>query len=158
MPLFKNPQATKDFVNSATILMENLMAPRRNVVGTMVEIMGIGVLIEGRPGMGKSETALGLIKKGYALISDDVTSMRRDSTGAIIGSPVDATRYHMEIRGMGIIHVPSLFGVRAVRPEKKLDLFATLTDASQLEKEDRSGMVRRSQTVLGCELPQVLIG
>lgn len=158
VPLLRNNQITKDFVNTATITMENLMAPRKNVVGTMVELMGIGIMIEGRPGMGKSETALGLIKKGYALVSDDVTAVRRDSSGALMGSPVDATRYHMEIRGMGIIHVPSLFGVAAVRQSKKLDLVATLTDAKKLEAEDRSGMVRRTKTILGVEIPQVLIG
>ncbi|MDA1044738.1 MAG: HPr(Ser) kinase/phosphatase [Verrucomicrobia bacterium] len=158
VPLIRNTQITKDFVNAATLTMENLVAPRKNVVGTMVEIMGIGLIIEGRPGMGKSETALGLIKKGYALVSDDVTAMRRDSSGALIGSPVDATRYHMEIRGMGIIHVPSLFGVAAVRQSKKLDLVATLVEAKTLEMEDRSGMVRRTKTILGVQVPQVLIG
>jgi HPr kinase/phosphorylase len=158
VPLLRNSEITKEFVNAATITMENLMAPRKNVVGTMVEIMGIGILIEGRPGMGKSETALGLIKKGYALVSDDVAAVRRDSSGALMGAPVAATRYHMEIRGMGIIHVPSLFGVAAVRQSKKLDLVATLTDAKQLEMEDRSGMVRRTKTILGVDVPQVLIG
>ena len=100
------------------------MAPREQVQGTMVEIMGVGVLIEGKPGMGKSETALELIRKGCALVSDDVTMLRRDSAGSLIGSPASITRYHMEIRGLGIIHVPSLFGVASVRGEKKLDIFA----------------------------------
>ena len=71
----------------------------------MVEIMGIGVLIEGPPGMGKSETALALIRRGAALVSDDITALRRDSAGSIIGAPVNVTRYHMEIRGLGIINV-----------------------------------------------------
>jgi HPr kinase/phosphorylase len=126
VPLLKTKQVTKHFINAATIIMENLTAPRMNVQGTMVEIMGIGVLLEGPAGIGKSETALGLIKEGHALVSDDVTALRLDSAGNLIGGPMPVTRFHMEIRGLGIIHVPSLFGVASVREEKKLDLVATL--------------------------------
>jgi len=158
IPVLRTPQVTKEFINAATIVMENLMAPRMNVQGTMVEIMGIGVLIEGRAGIGKSEAALGLIKRGHALVSDDVTAMRLDSAGSIVAAPVDVTRYHMEIRGLGIIHVPSLFGVASVREEKKLDLVATLFDPGTREDEDRGGDLRLTRDILGVPIPQVLIG
>jgi HPr kinase/phosphorylase len=158
VPLYRSAMITKDFVNAATILMENLMLPHASVQGTMIEIMGIGVLIEGPPGSGKSETALGLIRKGAALVSDDITSLRMDSAGNIIAAPMNATRYHMEIRGIGIIHVPSLFGVASVREEKKLDMIATLCEFSRMEKEDRSGLSRQTSTVLGVEVPRVLVG
>jgi HPr kinase/phosphorylase len=133
------------------------MAPRVNVQGTMVEIMGIGVLIEGRAGTGKSETALGLIKRGHALVSDDVTAMRVDSSGQVYGSPVNVTRYHMEIRGVGIIHVPSLFGVAAVREEKKLDLIATLFTPGERENEERGGGQRVTRNMLGSAIPQIWV-
>ena len=125
--------------------------------GTMIELMGIGVLIEGKPGMGKSEAALALIRKGAALVSDDITLLRVDSAGSVIGSPVNVTRYHMEIRGIGIIHVPSLFGVASVREEKKLDLVATLCEPGTRDDEDRSGSVMRTRSILGISLPQVMI-
>ena len=157
VPVFKTHLVTKVFINAATIVMENLMAPCIRAQGTMVEIAGIGVLIEGRPGMGKSETALGLIRRGHALVSDDVTELRRDSSGSLIASPVSITRYHMEIRGLGIIHVPSLFGVGSVRSEKKLDLVATLMAPSECENEDRGGGERPVRTLLGIVVPQVLI-
>lgn len=157
VPVFKTRLVTKDFINAATIVMENLTAPSMRVQGTMVEITGIGVLIEGKPGMGKSETALGLIKRGHALVSDDVTELRRDSSGALIASPVSITRYHMEIRGLGIIHVPSLFGVGAVRSEKKLDLVATLMAPDESENEDRGGGDRPVRTLLGVTVPQAVI-
>jgi HPr kinase/phosphorylase len=158
-PLFHSRMITMDFVNAATIIMENLMAPHVKVQGTMVEIMGIGVLIEGKPGSGKSETALGLIRRGSAaLVSDDITAMRLDSAGNVIAAPVNVTRYHMEIRGIGIIHVPSLFGVASVREEKKLDLIASLIDPKELEQLDRSGQVRPSRVILGVEIPQVMVG
>ncbi len=156
-PLFRSKMVTKRFVNAATIIMENLMAPRILAQGTMVEIMGIGVLIEGKPGMGKSETALGLIKKGHALVSDDVTQLRLDSSGAVIGSPVGVTRYHMEIRGVGVIHVPSLFGVASVRDEKKLDFVATLCDPEPRDDEDRSAVGTRTVDFFGVKIPRIFI-
>ena len=128
--ILRSGMITKHYVNAATIIMENLMAPRTKVQGTMVEIMGIGVLIQGKPGMGKSEIALSLIKRGHALVADDITDLRLDSAGSIMGAPVDVTRYHMEIRGLGIIHVPSLFGVSSVRGEKKLEMVVCLREGS----------------------------
>lgn len=158
-PLFHSRMITMDLVNAATIIMENLMAPHVKVQGTMVEIMGIGVLIEGKPGSGKSETALGLIRRGgAALVSDDITALRVDSAGNVIAAPVNVTRYHMEIRGIGIIHVPSLFGVASVREEKKLDLIASLIDPKELEQIDRSGQVRPTRSMLGVEIPVVMVG
>lgn len=127
--LLRSAMVTRDFINAATILIENLAAPRTRVQGTMIEILGIGVLLEGKPGLGKSEIALTLIKRGHALVADDVTALRLDSAGAVLGSAVDVVRYHMEIRGLGIIHVPSLFGVASVRGEKRLDLVVSLRPA-----------------------------
>jgi HPr kinase/phosphorylase len=147
----------KHFVNAATIVMENLMAPRTVMQGTMVDILGIGVLLVGRAGVGKSETALALIKKGHSLVSDDVTALRLDSSGAVVGAPVGVTRYHMEIRGLGIIHVPSLFGVASVRNEKKLDLIISLCMTDRVSSEDRSGQAANTQTVLGVEVPTIEI-
>lgn len=157
VPVLRTRMVTKHFVNAATIIMENLMAPKMTIQGTMVEILGIGVLIEGKPGMGKSETALSLIKKGHALVSDDVTALRVDSSGAVIGSPLEVTRYHMEIRGLGIIHVPSLFGVASVREEKRLDLVVTLCQPGTKDEENRGGQIKSTRSLLGVEVPQIFI-
>lgn len=157
VPVFRTAMITKHFVNAATIIMENLMAPRMIAQGTMVEIQGIGVLIEGKAGMGKSETALALIRRGFALIADDVTCLRRDSSGAIIGSPSAVTQYHMEIRGLGIIHVSSLFGVAAVRDQKRVDLVATLCEPGTEEEFDRSGETVLTREFLGVGIPQIFI-
>ncbi len=157
VPVFRSSMVTKHFINAATILMENLMAPRVKAQGTMVEIMGIGVLIEGKAGMGKSEAALGLVRRGHALVSDDITALRLDSSGNVIASPVEVTRYHMEIRGLGIIHVPSLFGVASVREEKRLDLVATLCKAGTRDEEDRSGEKLCKREFLGVSVPQLFL-
>lgn len=157
VPVLRTPVITKDFVNATTIVMENLSAPRSKIQGTMMEIMGIGVLIDGAPGVGKSDTALALIRKGNALVSDDVTSVRVDSAGSIIASPVSITRYHMEIRGLGIIHVPSLFGVSSVRNEKKLDVVITLCSEAQRAKEFRGGEEFPVVDILGIDVPHIII-
>ncbi|MBN2300953.1 MAG: HPr(Ser) kinase/phosphatase [Lentisphaerae bacterium] len=157
VPALRTKLVTKHFVNGATITMENLMAPAAKMQGTMVEIMGIGVLIDGKPGLGKSETALGLIKRGHALVSDDITNLRVDSSGRLLGSPVSVTRYHMEIRGLGIIHVPSLFGVSSVIEEKSLDLIVTLTEWRKGQDDDATGDGTRIKEILGVQVPHVII-
>lgn len=158
-PVIRTKVVTKDFIVGATIIMENLIAPRQNIQGTMVEIMGLGVLIEGKPGIGKSDTALSLIKNGAALVADDITAMRVDSAGSVIASAVGVTRYHMEIKGLGIIHVPSLYGVASVRGEKKLDLIVTLCDPSKVKASDLNmDYINRHREVLGVEIPNVLLG
>lgn len=157
IPVLRTPAITKHFVNTGTILMENLSAPHSKIQGTMMEIMGIGVLIDGPPGIGKSDTALALIRSGHALVSDDVTAVRVDSAGSVIASPVSVTRYHMEIRGLGIIHVPSLFGVASVRKEKKLDMVVSLGTEDKRRDEYRGGDGERTAEVLGVTVPEVLI-
>lgn len=158
-PLLRTPLITKVFINAATIAMENLIAPRIHVNGTMVEVYGIGVLIEGEPGIGKSESALCLIKRGHSLISDDVTVLRLDSSGMLIGSAMEATRYHMEIKGLNIIHVPSLFGVWSVREEKRLDLIITLCDAcsEEMEKQLLYAEEQPTKEILGVKVSRIFI-
>ncbi|MEI6563634.1 MAG: HPr(Ser) kinase/phosphatase [bacterium] len=155
--VLRTPLITKNFINGATIVMENLMAPRMVIQGTMVEILGVGVLLVGKAGVGKSETALALIKKGHCLVSDDVTALRVDSSGDVIGSPVGVIRYHMEIRGLGIIHVPSLFGVASVRNEKRLDLVINLCSPDMIAAEDRSGQISAKRSILGVDIPSIEI-
>lgn len=157
VPILRSPMITSRFINAATLIMENLVAPQIRVQGTMVDIMGIGVLLEGKPGIGKSETALTLIERGHSLVSDDVTLLRRDSSGVIIGTSVDITRYHMEIRGLGIIHVPSLFGVGSMRREMRLDLIVHLHAPAPGLEDDRTGLAPETRCVLGVEIPLITL-
>jgi len=153
IPVLRSSMITSRFINAATIIMENLVAPQTRVQGTMVDILGIGVIIEGAPGIGKSETALTLIERGHSLVSDDVTVLRRDSSGLLLGSAVEITRYHMEIRGLGIVHVPSLFGVAAMRKEMKLDLIIHLHAWDPDIEDDRTGLAPQTREILGADVP-----
>ncbi|NMA23859.1 MAG: HPr(Ser) kinase/phosphatase, partial [Spirochaetales bacterium] len=149
---------TGHFMNAATVLLQNLSSPRIRVPGTMIEINGIGVLLEGEPGIGKSEIALALIKRGHSLVADDVTSLTRDSTGAIQASAVEITREHMEIRGLGIIHVPRIFGVSSIRGDMRLDLIIRMRKQTREEGDiDRTGLDTTTRNVLGVEVPLVTV-
>ena len=155
VPVLRSAMVTMNFVNECTVLLEKLTAPHMRIQGTTMEIMGIGVLLRGDPGIGKSETALSLIERGYSLVSDDVTEIRQTSRGRILCWASEVTRYHMEIRGLGIIHVPSLFGVAAIRRRTELDLVVDLKHPTG--NEDRTGVMPANVTILGCEVPCITL-
>jgi HPr kinase/phosphorylase len=154
-PVLRTRLITGEFLQRAAVLIEELVAPRTRVQGTMVDIQGIGVLIEGPAGIGKSETALGLIARGSSLVADDVTELRRDAAGGLRASAVPATRYHMELRGLGIIHVPSLLGVASVRREKRLDLIVRLEPAA--DGGARESTEPAARELLGVAVPCVAL-
>jgi len=151
----RTSMVTMDFVNACTVMMDELTTPTKRVQGTTLELMGIGVLMRGDPGIGKSETALALIERGYSLVSDDVTECRRTSRGRVLCWANNVTRYHMEIRGLGIIHVPSLFGVSAIRRQTELDLVIDLTVPTG--EEDRTGVAQETVDILGVNVPLITL-
>jgi HPr kinase/phosphorylase len=157
VPILRTPMITGHFMNEATLIIETMTAPSTRVHGTTVDIMGVGVMIEGEPGIGKSEAALALIERGHSLVADDITVLRRDSGDVIIASSVEITRYHMEIRGLGIIHVPSLFGVASIRTDARLDLIIRLQRPSPQLELDRTGLNPVTRNVLGVEIPLVTL-
>ncbi len=155
VPVIRTPMVTMNFVNECTVLLEKLTAPRERIQGTTMEVMGIGVLLRGDPGIGKSETALSLIERGYSLVSDDVTEIRRTSRNRILCWANEITRFHMEIRGLGIIHVPSLFGVASIRRYTELDMVIDLKKPSG--NEDRTGVHPDTVELMGVEIPCITL-
>ena len=157
--LMTTPLKTRIFTHHSAFVLEKLSAPRTSIYGTMVEVCGLGVLFEGDPGLGKSETALGLIKRGHALVADDLTCIRKDvGNNLLFGSASDSTAGFMELRGIGIMHVPRIFGVTAVRGEKRLQLVVTFKRLQDVRGEiDRVGQTRRMKTILGVDVPNVII-
>ncbi len=156
--VLRSSMVTRHFMHTATFVLEDLHAPRCKVHGTMLEVAGVGVFIEGAAGLGKSETALGLIKRGHALVADDLTQLRRDSNNNLLGSAVPVTQYYMEIRGIGIIYVPAIFGVAAVRGEKQVDLVVTLKRQGEADAElDRTGTEELTREFMGVSVPQLVI-
>jgi HPr kinase/phosphorylase len=157
VPLFKTKMVTMKFINAATIALEMEFAPTVSEQASMVDILGIGVLIRGESGIGKSESVLALLERGYALVSDDVTRIRLVEGRDLTGTSSETTRFHMEIRGLGIINVPAVFGVACVRPEKNVNLVVTLMDWDKMEEVDRIGIEQQTYEILGIPVPHVTI-
>lgn len=155
-PVLRTALQTSRLAQLAARVLDDLSAPMLRVQGTTVDLHGIGVLLEGPPGIGKSEIALGLISRGCSLVADDVTELRRINNG-LIATSVDVTRYHMEIRGIGILHVPSLFGVASVRREKRLDMVVRLVPGRHADMGNRIGVEPETIEILGVAIPRVTI-
>jgi len=155
--LFRTPMITMKFMNAATLALEFDFAPQKSEYGSMVDILGVGTLIRGSSGIGKSECVLGLVERGHSLVSDDMTRFRAMEGRELIGTAPDLTRHHMEIRGLGVINVMSIFGIGSVRMEKRLDLIVTLKDWEDLEEVDRIGLDQEYFEILEILIPHVTI-
>src|SRR6266487_5214486 len=157
VPIFGSPLITMKFINLATLALEMMFAPRGSEMGSMVDILGVGVIIRGESGIGKSETVLALIERGYSLVSDDITRVTLVDGRDVIGTSAGLTRDHMEIRGIGIINVAAMFGVKSIRKEKRVDLVVTLKQWEAVPDVDRVGMEQEFVKVLGTDVPHITI-
>ena len=126
IPLLRASMTTMNFLSKLTMLLHEEFAPTMSCHGTLVEVFGVGILIQGDSSVGKSEAALGLIERGHRLISDDIVKVRKREAGYLEGFGAELTRHHMEIRGIGIINVAHLYGAVCVRDQKSLDLVVKL--------------------------------
>ena len=140
MPIFRCPMVTMKFINLATLALEMMFAPRGTEMGSMVDILGVGVIIRGESGIGKSESVLALIERGYSLVADDITKVTLVDGREVVGTSAELTRNHMEVRGIGIINVAAMFGVKSIRHEKRVDLVITLKSWNEVADVDRLGM------------------
>ena len=157
VPVFQSPLVTMNFINNATLELESKFAPRGTEIGSMVDILGVGVIIKGESGIGKSEAVLALIERGYSLVSDDVTKVSLIGGHQILGTSGELTRNHMEIRGIGIINVAAMFGIKSVRRDKTLNLIVTLKAWNEVPDVDRLGMEQEFIKILGVDIPHITI-
>lgn len=157
IPVFTCPLITMKFINLATLAMEMMFAPRGTEMGSMVDILGVGVIIRGESGIGKSETVLALIERGYSLVSDDITRVTLVDGRNVVGTSAEITRHHMEVRGIGIVNVAAMFGVKSTRGEKQVDLVVTLKAWEQVPDVDRLGMDEEYIRILNVDIPHIII-
>jgi HPr kinase/phosphorylase len=157
VPVFKCPLVTKKLINQATLALEMMFAPRGTEIGSMVDILGIGVIIRGESGIGKSECVLELIERGYSLVSDDITRVELIDGKDVVGRSDEMTRNLMEVRGIGIINVAAMFGVKAVRTNKRVDLVVTLKAWAEVKDIDRLGLESQYEKVLGIDVPHITL-
>ncbi len=157
VPIFRCPLVTMNFINLATLALEMMFAPRGTEMGSMVDILGMGVIIRGESGIGKSESVLALIERGYSLVADDITKVTLVDGREIFGTSAELTRDHMEVRGIGIINVAAMFGVRSIRHQKRVNLIVTLKSWNEVQDVDRLGMEQEYVKILGVDIPHIII-
>jgi HPr kinase/phosphorylase len=153
IPLFRANYSATYLLSRITFLLLEEFCPTVTLHGTLVEVFGVGVLIQGQSSVGKSEAALGLIERGHRLISDDVVRVKKKEGGYLVGSGPDLTRHLMEIRGIGIINVAHLYGAVCVRPDKGIDVVVKLEEWDDLHFYDRVGMDEKFIDILGTNVP-----
>jgi HPr kinase/phosphorylase len=157
IPLFRTSLSSTDFIGRISKFLEKKLASTHSLHGVLMDIFGVGVLILGKSGIGKSECALDLILRGHRLVSDDMVSIQKRSPNVLIGSGFEVIQHHMEVRGLGIINIRSLFGVEAIREQKKIELVMELVEWDTEQEYDRLGFEEEKYSVLGIELPMLRI-
>jgi len=148
VPLLVSDQTTSVVIQSITRVLEYELAPSTTVHGVLVDVYGMGVLLLGESGIGKSECALDLIQRGHRLVADDVVEIRKYPNGSLVGRAAEMIRYHMELRGIGIINIKHLFGVSAVRAAKSIELVIELERWDPAKRYDRLGLDGESYSIL----------
>jgi HPr kinase/phosphorylase len=157
LPLIRTPLVSSAAITAVTEYLEEALAPREQRHGVLLDLHGLGVLIEGKSGVGKSECALDLIMRGHQLVADDLVEVRRRRPGQLVGGAPDLLREHMEIRGLGILNIRELFGVSAVSGPKQLGLNIRLERWEEATEVDRLGLEERTVDILGVAVPYFVL-
>ncbi len=155
-PLLRSSKTSSLVINEITDVLLSTLAPTLAVHGVLVDVYGVGLLLIGKGSIGKSETALDLIVRGHRLVSDDVVEIRRRGDG-LTGTPPELLRYHMELRGLGIINIKDLFGVVATRARMDIDLVVEMEHWQEEGVYDRLGLDEQTISILGISVPYLLM-
>jgi HPr kinase/phosphorylase len=155
VPVLRTPVPTAAAIGKLTAMLEDRLAHREIIHGVLVDILGLGVLIVGESGIGKSECALDLVVRGHRLVADDTVEVRRRSESIVIGSCPDITRHHMEVRGLGLINIRDLFGVASTRTSKRVELVVHLERWDRSREYDRLGLDDATYDLIGLKVPLI---
>ena len=156
-PLLRSGRSAVVVAQELNRHLERVFAPASEVHGTLVDVYGVGVLFTGRSGIGKSECALDLVERGHRLVADDVVEVMRTSESVLIGRFRPLLQHNIEIRGVGVIDVQAIFGIHAIRMQKRIEVAVELQDWDDQVDYERVGMERRTTEILGVEIPQVVL-
>jgi HPr kinase/phosphorylase len=156
IPIFGTDMSTTPLIHAISAFLEEVFAPSTSVHSSLVDVYGVGLLITGRSGIGKSECALDLVERGARLVADDVVTIRRQQD-VLIGSGNEMLRHCMEIRGIGIVDVQSIFGIRSIRARKRVEVEVNLREWDSKEDYERLGLEERTTTLLDVRIPLVIV-
>jgi HPr kinase/phosphorylase len=157
IPLLVTSHQSSTFISLITKFLEERLLPTTHVHGVLVDVLGVGVLLLGKSGIGKSECALELVLRGHRLVADDVVSIKKKMPGALVGQAAQQIQHHMEIRGLGILNIKDLFGVAAIREKKIIDIVLELVEWDPEVEYDRLGLDDQVYSILGVDLPHLKV-
>lgn len=157
MPLFRSPLKTNEFYRRIKPAMEDEFAPRTTLHGSLADVYGVGLLLQGQSGIGKSECVLDLVERGHRFVADDVVIAMRRGNDVLIGKPHELQRHYMEIRGVGLVDIQALFGVRAVRQQKRIEVVVELELWRGDAHVDRTGLDLETTEILGVQVPRIKV-
>lgn len=157
VPIFGSRLKTNEFYTRIKPWLEEEFAPTTTLHGSLADVFGVGLLFVGRSGIGKSECVLDLVERGHRLVADDVVMVSRRGTEVLLGRGHELQRHYMEIRGVGLVDVPSVFGIRAVRQQKRIEVVVELVDWDPDLVIDRTGLDREGTTILDVTLPKIAV-
>jgi len=157
VPLLRTALTTAQLIGELTVYMEEKLAQTTTIHGVLMNVYGLGVLLVGDSGIGKSECALELLKRGHMLVADDVVEVKHRLGGALFGTGAELIRHHMELRGVGIIDVQKIFGVGSVLDRTRIELVIRLEEWKQAVEYDRVGLSDRTTSILGVRVPEIIM-
>ena len=157
IPLFISKLKTNEFYRRIKPVLEDLFAPTVTLHGSLADVYGVGLLFVGRSGIGKSECVLDLVERGHRLVADDLVIATKRGNDILIGRGHELQRHHMEVRGIGLINIPSIFGIRAVRQQKRIEVVVQLEEWNQDAVVDRTGLDAEMTSILEVELPKMRV-
>jgi HPr kinase/phosphorylase len=157
VPLLKTTHLSSTFIQNVQSHLEDQLTASTSMHGVLLDVFGVGILLLGKSGIGKSEIALDLIMRGHRLVADDIVDVKRRTQDSVVGSGSEIIKHHMEIRGLGIINIKDLFGVAAIRERKKIEIVLELVEWDPGVEYDRLGVEDRKFRILDVEIPMLVV-
>ena len=157
IPVLRSACTTREFYRLLKPYLDSTLAPQTTLHGTLADVYGVGLLLVGKSGVGKSECVLDLVERGHRLVADDIVMVSRRGNDVLIGQGHELQRHHMEIRGIGIIDIKALFGIRAIRLQKRIEVIVQLETWDTSRQYNRTGLEEDNITILGVEVPRTTV-
>ena len=157
IPVFNTQHQSSTFISLITKFLEERLLPTTHMHGVLMDVLGVGILLSGKSGIGKSECALDLVIRGHRLVADDMVFIKKKMPAALVGQSEDSIQHLMEIRGLGIINIKDLYGVSSIREKKIIDMQLELVEWDPQQEYDRLGVDDRHVTILGVDIPHICI-
>ena len=157
VPVFRSSHLSSTFIENIQGYLEDQLTASSSMHGVLLDVLGVGILLLGKSGIGKSEIALDLVMRGHRLVADDIVDVKRRNQDAVVGSGSEIIKHHMEIRGLGIINIKDLFGVAAIRERKKIEIVLELVEWDPGVEYDRLGVDEKKFRILDVEIPMLIV-